>query len=150
MNKTCKDCKVEKELSEFYPSQGNCKECFKESVRKNRLLNKEYYQDYDKHRQRYSINRIMRHRYSGMKQSVEGRNSHKRSSEGKDICTQEEFFNWCEENKTIFNRIYKDWKKTDFIQKKSPSIDRIDNTKGYTIDNIEWTTQSKNSSKYTQ
>lgn len=49
--KICKDCKVEKPLAEFYPTQGDCKECFKAKVRKNRNeTNREYYRIFDKAR----------------------------------------------------------------------------------------------------
>ena len=44
--------------------------------------------------------------------------------------------------------IYNAWKATDFIDHKlALSVDRIDNTKGYTLDNIQFITVSKNSTK---
>ena len=146
--KICKDCKKEKELSEFYPRQGDCKNCYKTRVKRNRKQKLEYYRQYDKYRQRYSINRIYGHRYSMMKMSVQGRNAHKRSVEGKELCSRKEYNDWCKKNEKDFLILYKRWKRGGFERKLAPSIDRINNDKGYTIDNIQWLTQSENSKKY--
>ena len=146
--KKCKDCKVQKQLSEFYGVQGECKECTKKAVRKNYKQNREYYRKYDKHRQRYSIKRIINHKYSMMKMSVEGRNHHGRSCVGKELCTKEEFLAWFKKTEVQFIKLYKVWKKSGFDRKLSPSVDRIDNSRGYSIDNIQWLTQSDNSKKY--
>jgi hypothetical protein len=40
------------------------------------------------------------------------------------------------------------WVDSGFTPKLVPSIDRIDNNKGYTIDNIRWLSKSDNSKKF--
>ncbi len=45
--KTCKDCRAEKEDSDFYGIQGECKECTQKRVRLNYKKNLEYYKKYE-------------------------------------------------------------------------------------------------------
>lgn len=65
---------------------------------------------------------------------------------GLEICSREEF-----KSKFIndpqFLYIFDQWGKNNYDILYSPSIDRIDNSKGYTIDNIQILTHSDNSSK---
>ena len=67
---------------------------------------------------------------------------------GKEILSRDEFIEWCFGNIESFNSIYNEWKKSGFKRKLSPSIDRIDNSKGYSIGNMRWITQQENSIKY--
>ena len=146
--KQCKKCKRTKEDSEFYGFY-TCKECYKKRVREYRVENLEKIKAYDQDRHRNNIDRIFRHRYAGMKVRVNGNNSHKSSVEGKAILSQSEFLEWCykKENITVFLKLYEDWKKSDYSNKIAPSIDRIDNDKGYTIKNLQWLTLSDNTKK---
>lgn len=57
MSVTCRACGEVKPIEDFYPRQvrmcgavGECKECTKERVRKNRAANVEYYRKYDSYR----------------------------------------------------------------------------------------------------
>jgi len=60
----CRVCDAEKQVSEFYPRQiksdrssGECKECTKSRIRKNRAENIDYYRSYDRMRYRESEER---------------------------------------------------------------------------------------------
>ena len=145
----CKQCGETKDDSCFYPPT-KCKECMKKNTKKNYKKNIEHYKAYDQNRHRNNIDRIFRHRYAGMKVRVNGNNSHKSSVEGKAILSQNEFLEWCykKENITVFLKLYEDWKKSDYSNKVAPSIDRIENDKGYIIGNLQWITLSNNSRKY--
>ena len=44
----------------------------------------------------------------------------------------------------LFNKIYDEWVKSNFLKEKAPSFDRIDNSKGYSFDNIRLTTWKEN------
>lgn len=61
-----------------------------------------------------------------------------------DLLSREDFYNFSL-NDNEFNRIYDEWVKSEYDRKLSPSIDRIDTTKGYVIGNIRWLTHSENS-----
>lgn len=62
------------------------------------------------------------------------------------ICTREEFKEKFIKDKTFLNQ-YKIWQDNNFQRKFAPSIDRIDNEKDYTLDNIEFIPLSWNSWK---
>ena len=147
--KKCKECKEIKEDDCFYGVQGECKECTKIRIKKYRRENVGKDREYDQNRHRNNIDRIFRHRYAGMKTRINGNNSHRSSVEGKAILSQSEFLEWCykKENITVFLKLYEDWKKSGYSNKVAPSIDRIDNDKGYTIENLQWMTLSNNTKK---
>jgi hypothetical protein len=63
---------------------------------------------------------------------------------GKDVLSKQDFYDWSLNNKDFY-RLYEDWCASGFDRKLSPSVDRIDTSKGYTIDNMRWITHSENS-----
>lgn len=64
---------------------------------------------------------------------------------GKEILSKEQFYNWAWGNKDFW-RLYRQWVKSGYERKLSPSVNRIDSEKGYTINNMEWLSHSVNSS----
>lgn len=62
---------------------------------------------------------------------------------GKDILEKELFYDFSLRNKK-FNVLFKNWELNNYERKTTPSIDRIDTDKGYTLDNIQWVTFSEN------
>lgn len=64
---------------------------------------------------------------------------------GKNLCSKKTFIDTFIKN-TKFLTLYENWKKTQ-IYKDVPSIDRIDNTLGYQIDNLQFITHSNNAGK---
>ena len=63
---------------------------------------------------------------------------------GLEILSKEDFYSWSFKSKT-FDELYNDWAKNDYCTKLTPSIDRVDSSKGYTLNNMAWTTHSENS-----
>lgn len=64
--------------------------------------------------------------------------------EGKPILPREDFYAWamaCDD----FHRLYDGWVASGYRCGASPSVDRIDPSRGYEIDNMEWVTHSENS-----
>ena len=84
--------------------------------------------------------------YGGMRRRVEGRQSKNPERwAGKPILPRETFYEWSK-NHPDFLRLFKRWKMSSHDTKLTPSINRMDSDKGYTLDNIEWITHSQNSS----
>lgn len=65
---------------------------------------------------------------------------------GKKLCTKEEFIEKFINDKDFLNQ-YKIWQESNFKRGSSPSIDRIDNDKDYTLDNLRFVSHKINSTK---
>jgi hypothetical protein len=63
---------------------------------------------------------------------------------GKAIMPRDVFMTWGK-NHLDFLSLYKRWVSCDFDRKLTPSVNRINSDKGYTLDNVEWVTNSQNS-----
>ncbi len=158
--KICFKCKKEKRIEDFYKHSqmpdghvNKCRECNKKDVRDNYALKVDEKRKYDTYRNRYSISRILNHRYSGIKDrctNLERHLSHGYSAYGKKFLTKNEWLGWCYEENSYkkFIALYNKWVQSGFNEKLSPSIDRINNKLGYEKENLQWLTKSENSSKY--
>lgn len=62
---------------------------------------------------------------------------------GKELLSREVFYEWSKSNKD-FNSLYKNWCEKGYKRRVCPSIDRIDSSKGYFLDNMRWITFSEN------
>lgn len=65
---------------------------------------------------------------------------------GLEICDRGAFYDWSLDSHS-FESLYNDWVDSDFKRRLSPSIDRINTSKGYVLGNIQWITHSENSQK---
>lgn len=63
---------------------------------------------------------------------------------GKDILDRHEFYEWALASDK-FHKLFDAWEKSGYDRKLSPSVDRIDSSRGYEIGNMEWVTHSENS-----
>jgi hypothetical protein len=63
---------------------------------------------------------------------------------GLEILSREDFYKWSLENKD-YMALHKDWVDSGYDRKLSPSIDRINVSKGYVLENIRWVTHAENS-----
>lgn len=153
--KQCFKCGIVKQLEDFYrhPDMpdghvNKCKECNKRDVRANYSDKKDAYKAYDKNRQRHSKTRIFNHRYTQIKQRVEGRATREYKVKGTEMLTYEQYCVWVKNNMDEFDKIYLAWQQGGFVRRLTPSIDRIDNKQGYTADNIQWLPLYVNNEKY--
>ena len=63
---------------------------------------------------------------------------------GKALLGKEFFYKWamsCPE----FHALFDCWEASGFDRKYAPSVDRVDSSQGYTVENMEWVTHSENS-----
>lgn len=156
MKKRCFKCNKLKKLEQFYKhpkmpdgTVNKCKNCNKKENILNRNKKRDFYLALDKERYRKNINRLLQTRYLGMVYRVNKKRGNS-SSFKKQICTYDEFMNWAKQKEVLekLQSLIKNWEKNNYIIKLSPSIDRIENSKGYTIENMQWITQQQNSSKH--
>ena len=63
---------------------------------------------------------------------------------GLDILPKSEFYRWATTSED-FHLLYSDWVSSGYDRKLAPTVDRVDSTRGYTLDNMEWITHSENS-----
>ena len=93
-----------------------------------------------------TINGLLMRRYRNMETRVLGLGQKKRHLYmGKELMPREVFYEWSLKSPE-FNSLYLKWKEGGFDRKISPSVDRIDSAKGYTLDNVRWITFSENCS----
>lgn len=94
---------------------------------------------------RRTVRGHVKHLYSGMKCRVTTTNpAVVRSSTGKPILSHEAFLLWSL-NQSRYLLLHASWAEAGYPRKLAPSVDRLDNTKGYVIGNMEWVTQQENS-----
>jgi hypothetical protein len=58
----------------------------------------------------------------------------------------DDFTNWCLSQRK-FHKLFENWKANNYQKHLSPSIDRIDNYRGYSFDNIQLMTWEENQTK---
>lgn len=99
---------------------------------------------YSKNYEKTSSGFLMR-AYRNMKSRVLGiqkKNWH--LYKGKELLDKDAFYIWAKADKDFW-ALFKAWKMSGHNQKLTPSVNRIDSNKGYTLDNMEWITNSQNS-----
>ena len=64
----------------------------------------------------------------------------------KDMCLvgKDAFYQWALESGE-FHKLFEDYENNNYERKLSPSVDRIDPSKGYSFNNMEFVTMSENS-----
>lgn len=131
MFKTCFKCNTEKPLNEFYKHKqmadghlNKCKECTKKDVSENEA-------EYDK-----AEKGVIRVIYKTQK-----RNNRLRGH-GDLPYTKDQLKGWLYENG--FKEFYSNWVDSGFKKDVKPSVDRVDDFKGYSFDNIKLSTWEQN------
>ena len=72
--------------------------------------------------------------------------SSKKRNHSKPSYTKKEFINWMF-SQSNFEKLYNDWVKSDYAKDLAPSVDRLDDYKPYSLDNIQLMTWKENREK---
>jgi hypothetical protein len=146
--KKCINCGNEYPLTEFrkqpqtkdgYANQ--CRLCRNEHQRnKRKIQGNEITHRYEK-----TIDGFLMREYRNMQSRVTGVQKKKAHLYlGKELLPRDAFYEWalCNPN---FMYLFIMWEDGGYNRKLTPTVDRIDSSGGYTLDNMEWVTHSENS-----
>jgi predicted Fe-S protein YdhL (DUF1289 family) len=121
-----------------------CQEC-KNNSQKEKRRNSEERRKKDRSYELTPKGFIMRV-YRNMKSRVSGVQKQKHHLyKGKYLLGKEDFYKWALSTDSKFHDLFLEYITSERDRKKAPSVDRIDSSRGYEIDNMEWVTHSENS-----
>jgi hypothetical protein len=99
----------------------------------------------DSHRYEKTPNGFLMRLYRNMKSRVTGVQKLKAHLyKGKELLPRDLFYNWSKSNETFWS-LFEIWIASGCDRKLTPTVNRIDSKRGYTLDNMEWITHSENS-----
>ena len=76
--------------------------------------------------------------YRNMKSRITGIQKTKHHLyQGKELLGKEDFYEWSLSDKT-FHDLFSEWEISNYERRLTPSVDRVDPGKGYSVDNMEW------------
>lgn len=85
--------------------------------------------------------------YRNMKSRVTGIQTKKAHLyQGKEILSKEDFYEWAKCS-PMFMVLFKQYTDKGYKMKDAPTVDRLDSSLGYTLDNMQWVTHSVNSQR---
>ena len=79
----------------------------------------------------------------GIVERCSGKKGHK-SYYGREYLSEDEWWEWVDKTYKTFMSLYLAWQESGYSRRKAPSVDRVDNSRGYTSDNMQWLTLSAN------
>ena len=137
----CSKCNEEKELSNFSKGLKCCKLCYNKKQREKRKENNNKTTlKYEKTKRGF----LMR-LYRNMLSRITGVQKKKHYLyQNKSLLEKIDFYNWAI-NSIDFHILFQNWENNNYNRKLTPSVDRVNSSKGYSLDNIEWVTHSENS-----
>lgn len=88
---------------------------------------------------RNSFKHFVASKYCGARKRTLGRDPYHRGAVGKSLMSRAEFVAMVDASGVV-RKMWEAWKRAGFPKYLSPSMDRIDRTKGYEAGNIQWIT----------
>lgn len=96
-----------------------------------------------------TVNGFLMRMYRNMQSRITGVQKHKAHLYlGKELLSRESFYTWAKNNESFY-KLWDVYVATGYERKLAPTVDRIDSSKGYLLDNMEWVTHSENSRRGT-
>ncbi len=137
----CVRCETNQNVLEFKGHKSVCRLCRNEDQKRRRNSSGNgATKRYEKTKNGY----LMR-TYRNMKSRVKGilkKKAHLYS--GLEILDREDFYAWAKAS-SEFERLFKEWVASDYNSRLSPSIDRVDSSVGYILENMRWLPHWENS-----
>lgn len=175
MLKRCYKCRLTLDEKLFHKDittkdrlSGLCKECTKSKGRlyrlshkelltsrrkKDYLLNKSAYHDKNvleskrlKELRKTHIDVFSKFLYSYMYRRVKGYVKHSQYYVGLVLCNRDDFLSFCKHNSNL-KHLFNVWVFSGYQPRLAPTVDRIINEKGYSLDNIQFLPKFLNSKK---
>jgi len=88
---------------------------------------------------------VLVRKYRNMQSRIEGIQKKKHHLyRGKKLLPRDEFYEWAMSDPE-YDRLYREWVESGYDRKLAPSVDRLDPSAGYIIENMQWVTHSENS-----
>lgn len=146
----CSKCFAFKNEDEFkLYSYNRCYACIREQnrlfIQKNKEIVSERRKKYRELR-KTDLRQFLIFLHSIMRERVANKNNQHPAYEGLPICFRDDFIAFGIDNKNLQN-LYKQWQESNYEYFLTPSVDRVDNSKGYTLDNIQFITTIENIKK---
>ena len=117
------------------------REDYNRERREKRKLNN----NLDSHLYEKTIKGFLMRKYRNMESRIKGIQKKKfHLYDGKYLLSREEFYKWALISDE-FNKLFKEWELSNYNQKLTPSVDRVNPKIGYELSNMEWVTNSENS-----
>lgn len=109
---------------------------------KNETILSERTKQKENHRLPCTAYKFIQRSYDG----IQKRCTSKPNYIGFEYLSRQEFYDWAYESKE-FHELWKGYKESDYFTPLCPSPDRIDDDKGYSLDNMQWITWKENEAK---
>ena len=85
--------------------------------------------------------------YRNMKSRITGVQRQKAHLyKNKPLLDKDTFYDWATAS-PVFYSLFGEYKHSGFKRALAPSVDRVDSSRGYELDNMEWVTMSENSKR---
>ena len=94
-----------------------------------------------------TIKGFLMRKYRNMESRIKGIQKKKfHLYKGRCLLPRDAFYEWSFSSNS-FKELFKNWEDSNYSQKLTPSVDRVDSSLGYELSNMEWVTNSINSSR---
>lgn len=101
----------------------------------------------DNYKLSYDLRGRLTATYAGIRSRCLGKGTRgDRIYKGLAFCERGPFLVWATADER-YSKLFYIWKEKGFPRKLAPSIDRIDNKRGYELDNLQWLTREDNGRK---